>query len=148
MSREGRVDGLSSVRADRRWKGDYRGRCCERGGGHVQGQHEVRGGQHRDGRASLMASDLNGVNGLLTKDNPHLVFVHCMCHRLSLAVSQACTGIADMAALQSVLAAVYSFIQLSPTRLGRFKEMTGGVGGRRTVVQADLRYKVQHIFNF
>ena len=38
-------------------------------------------------------------------------------------VSQACTGIADMAALQSVLAAMYSFIQLSPTRLERFKEM-------------------------
>ena len=73
--------------------------------------------------ASVMASNLNGVNGLLTIDNPHLVFMHCVCHRLNLAVSQACTGIADMAALQSVLAAVYSFIQLSPTRLERFKEM-------------------------
>ena len=73
--------------------------------------------------ASVMASDLNGVNGLLTNDNPHLVFIHCVCHRLNLAVSQACAGIADMAALQSVLAAMYSFIQLSPTRLEWFKEM-------------------------
>ena len=72
--------------------------------------------------ASVMASDPNGVNGPLTNDNPHLVFMHCVCHRLNLAVSQACAGITDMAAL-SVLAAVYSFIQLSPTRLGRFKEM-------------------------
>ena len=73
--------------------------------------------------ASVMASDLNGVNGLLTNDNPHLVFMHCVCHRLNLAVSQACAGITDMVALQSVLAAVYTFIQLSPTRLVRFKEM-------------------------
>ena len=36
---------------------------------------------------SVMASDLNGVNGLLTNDNPHLVFMHCVCHRLNLAVS-------------------------------------------------------------
>ena len=37
--------------------------------------------------ASVMASDLNGVNGLLTKDNPDLGFMHCVCHRLNLAVS-------------------------------------------------------------
>ena len=73
--------------------------------------------------ASMMASNLNGVIGLLTNDNPHLVFMKCVCHRLNLAVSQACAGITDMAALQSVLAAVYSFIQLCPTRLERFKEM-------------------------
>ena len=73
--------------------------------------------------ASMMASNLNGVIGLLTKDNPHLVFIQCVCHRLNLAVSHACAGIADMAALQSVLAAVYSFIQLSPTWLERFKKM-------------------------
>ena len=56
-----------------------------------------------------MASDRNRMNGLLTKDNPHLVLVHYVCHRLNSAVLQACTGIADMAdmaALQSILAAV------------------------------------------
>ena len=69
----------------------------------------MEGGRPREGWRSVMASDMNRMNRLLTKDNPHLVSVHYVCHRLNLAVLQACTGIegiADMAALQSVLAAV------------------------------------------
>ena len=38
--------------------------------------------------ASVMASEMNGVNGLLTKDNPHLIFMYCVHHRLNLAVLQ------------------------------------------------------------
>ena len=36
----------------------------------------------RTDRASVMASDLNGVNGLMTNDNPHLIFMHSVCHRI------------------------------------------------------------------
>ena len=61
-------------------------------------------GLRMDG-ASVMESDINGVNGLLTKNKPQLVFIHCVCHRLNLAASQVCTGIEDMAALQTVLGA-------------------------------------------
>ena len=63
---------------------------------------------------SVMASEMNCVNGLLTKDNPHLIFMHCVHHRLNLAVLQAGTDIEDMAALQSVLGTVYT-LQLHPT---------------------------------
>ena len=35
--------------------------------------------------ASVMASDIRGVNGMLKKRNPFLVFVHCVAHRLNLA---------------------------------------------------------------
>ena len=48
--------------------------------------NSVNGLVTQDNGASVMASDLSGVNGLLTKDNPHLVFMHCVCHRLNLAV--------------------------------------------------------------
>ena len=60
--------------------------------------------------ASVMASDLNGVNNLVRNDNPHIVFVHCVCHRLNLCVSQACASIADMVALQAIISTVYSFV--------------------------------------
>ena len=70
-----------------------------------------------------MGSDLSGANDRIAHGNPHLVFVQCVCHRLNLAVSQACAGILDMATLQSLISAVYDFVQLSPTRLERFKEM-------------------------
>ena len=73
--------------------------------------------------ASAMASELNGVNGLLMQENPFLVFSHCVAHRLSLAVSQACAGITEMVALQHVMAATYNYVELSPTRLERFKEI-------------------------
>ena len=33
---------------------------------------------------SAMASELNGVNGLLKQENPSLVFSHCVAHRLGL----------------------------------------------------------------
>ena len=46
--------------------------------------------------AAAMASNLNGLNALMTNDNPYTVFVHCVCHRLNLAVSQV----------------IYSYIQL------------------------------------
>lgn len=46
--------------------------------------------------ASVMTGRENGVAARLKKDNPHTVTVHCICHRLALAVSQACKGIPDM----------------------------------------------------
>jgi len=98
--------------------------------------------------ANVMASDLNGVNGLISHDNPHVVFVHCVCHRLNLAVSQACAGIPDMATLQSLISAVYNFVQLSPTRLERFKEMAAvlAVDALKFKRIYDIRY-VTFIYN-
>ena len=60
-----------------------------------------------EGDNLLLGYTMIGVNCLLTKDNPHLVFMYCVCHRLNIAVSHACTGIVDMMALQSVLRALY-----------------------------------------
>ena len=54
-------------------------------------------GLESDG-AAAMASDLNGLNALMTNDNPYTVFVHCVCHSLNLAVSQ--------------VIYIYSYIQL------------------------------------
>ena len=73
--------------------------------------------------ASVMASDIRGVNGMMKQLNPFLVFVYCVAHRLTLAVLQACNGISEMTTLQNVIAAVYNFVQLSPKRLARFKEI-------------------------
>ena len=58
--------------------------------------------------SSVMASDIRGVNGMMKQLNPFLVFVHCVAHCLNLAVSQACNGISEMAALQNVIVAVYN----------------------------------------
>ena len=38
--------------------------------------------------ASVMTGDVKGVNGMTKKHSPFLVFVHCMAHRLNVAVLQ------------------------------------------------------------
>lgn len=53
--------------------------------------------------ASAMSSELAGVNGLMKRDNPFCVFVHCVAHRLALVVSQARAGIQDMSTGQEIL---------------------------------------------
>jgi hypothetical protein len=50
--------------------------------------------------ASVMAGDMGGVSALLKKDNPFCIFVHCVCHRLHLTVSQACKNNKHMATLK------------------------------------------------
>ncbi|XP_071793337.1 zinc finger protein 862-like [Asterias amurensis] len=73
--------------------------------------------------ASAVASDINGLNGLITADNPYCIFVHCVCHRLNLAVSQASQKVKEMQALRMTIAAIYNFIQLSPKKLQMFKDI-------------------------
>lgn len=52
--------------------------------------------------ASVMTGSENGVAARLRKDNPHAVAVHCICHRLHLAVSQVCKGIPAMQVRQTL----------------------------------------------
>ena len=73
--------------------------------------------------ASVMASDRNGLNGLMKELNPHSIFVHCVCHRLALAVSQACKDIEDIATVTKILSTVYHFVQSSPNRLTSFRDI-------------------------
>lgn len=73
--------------------------------------------------ASVMASDLNGVTGLIHQAAPHCVCVHCCCHRLNLAVSQACNSIPNMEIIQSIISGVYNYIQGSEVRLHMFGEI-------------------------
>ena len=120
------------------------------GGGQLRECYHMRKvvGLGADG-PSVMASDLNGVNGSRKQAAPriHALYVPsikpgCVAGQymhsghggtsdsIGSSLSKACTSIADMAALQSMLATVYSFIQLSPTRLRRFATVTQFAGSR------------------
>jgi predicted ATPase len=61
--------------------------------------------------ASVMAGEIGGVSALLKKDNPFCIFVHCVCHRLNLAVLQACKDNQHMATLQEILSGIYNYVQ-------------------------------------
>ncbi|KAJ8022515.1 hypothetical protein HOLleu_37426 [Holothuria leucospilota] len=73
--------------------------------------------------AAAMASTLHGVSGLMMEKNPHTICVHCVCHRLNLAVSQACQNLPDMQVLQRIMSSVYGHVQRWPKALQKFKDI-------------------------
>ena len=73
--------------------------------------------------ASVVLSEQNGVAGLIKRSNPFCVPLHCVCHRLHLAVSKAAKSIPNVNTLQSIVANVYQFINNSPNRLTRFNSI-------------------------
>ena len=73
--------------------------------------------------ASVMLSDQNGVAGLHKREVPFCVAVHCVCHRMHLAVSKAANAVPNVKVLQTIVSTVYQHINNSPNRLVKFKEM-------------------------
>lgn len=80
------------------------------------------GGLGTDG-ASVMTGHLNGITMLMCTDNPHCISVQCVCHRLNLAVSQACKNIPLMANLTNIISAIYNHNCQSPQRSERLKDL-------------------------
>ena len=70
-----------------------------------------------------MTGHLNGVTMLMCTDNPHCISVHCVCHRLNLAVSQACKNIPLMANLTNIISAIHNHICQSPQRSEHLKDL-------------------------
>lgn len=73
--------------------------------------------------ASVMASHINGLNGLFHEENPFIIFVHCVCHRLQLAVSQASKAVPEMKTFMNIISAIYNYVQQCETKLRAFKDI-------------------------
>lgn len=71
--------------------------------------------------AAVMASSNNGLNGLMKIQNPFCVYVHCVCHRLNLAVSQVSKHFPAMKALTKIISSVYNYVQYS--KLDKFLDI-------------------------
>ena len=75
-----------------------------------------------------MASDMNGVLGLLQRENPFLIGIHCINHRLHLAVSKAAKDIKNVNTLSTILSTIYQHVNNSPNRLQKFKNLADVLG--------------------
>lgn len=73
--------------------------------------------------ASVMLSDRNGVCGLLHRDNPYAVALHCVCHRLHLVVSQAAEKVKSVKILSKIVSQIYVHINNSSSRLRKFSSI-------------------------
>ena len=74
--------------------------------------------------ASVMQGEQNEVAGLVKRENPFCLALHCICHRLHLAVSKAAGSVKSVKALETILATVYQHVNNSPNRLHRFQAIS------------------------
>ena len=73
--------------------------------------------------ASVMTGHLRGVTTLMRYENPHCISLHCVCHRLNLALSQACKNVPEMETLTTIITAIYNYVSQSAKRADRLKSL-------------------------
>ena len=71
--------------------------------------------------ANVMASDQNGLNGLRAEVCPFCNHVHCVCHRLALAVKQAGNEIPLVKSMETLVQQVYHIVQRRQTVHARYR---------------------------
>ncbi len=73
--------------------------------------------------ANVMTGEMNGVTALIALENPFTIPFHCAAHRAALCLVQACEEVADMQSIERIISTLYSYIQNSPVRLQKFKDL-------------------------
>ena len=73
--------------------------------------------------ASVMMGKHAGVAALLREDVPHLVALHCVAHRLELAILDAIKDAASLQEVKRVLQAMYRYYNNSPKALRELREV-------------------------
>ena len=68
-----------------------------------------------------------GVAAKLTKDTPHLVVIHCVAHRLQLAVLDLLKAVPFMQEVKKTLRGLYIYYHSSPKRSSQLKEVAAAL---------------------
>ena len=71
--------------------------------------------------ASVMTGTGEGVTGHLLRENPMMVNIHCMAHRLALVSSQAGASVKYMKEYQEILTGIYYYMKASSCRIDRLQ---------------------------
>ena len=88
--------------------------------------------------ASIMTGRVGGVSTLLKKENPFMINIHCMAHRLALCSSQAASNVATMEKYRQLLTDLYYYFSKSSKR-------TAGLKAIQEVLQSPkLKVKEMH----
>ena len=75
-----------------------------------------------DGAAVMTGRD-KGATGMLLRQNPHLVNVHCIAHRLALCTSQAAETVPGMVEFHDSICKLFYYFKRAPARVARFAEI-------------------------
>ena len=73
--------------------------------------------------ASVMVGKNNGVAALLKRENPRLVNVHCICHRLALACGDSNNEVEYMLTIERLLVQLYKWLENSCVKMAGYLKM-------------------------
>ena len=73
--------------------------------------------------ASVMTGRKKGVTGQLLRQNPAMINVHCVAHRLALCSSQAANSVEYLKSYQAVITGLFYHFKRSATRVENVKEI-------------------------
>ena len=72
---------------------------------------------------SVMVGKKNGVVALLKRDHPNVIDIHCMNHRLQLAVSKAFHKVRETDRIDELLSGVFKYYNYSTVKSGSLDAM-------------------------
>ncbi len=73
--------------------------------------------------ASVMTGRKNGTTGKLLEQNPALINIHCMAHRLALCTSQAANQVTYLKEYQTTVTSIFYYFKHSANRVHKMKEI-------------------------
>ncbi|XP_060556337.1 uncharacterized protein C17orf113-like [Ruditapes philippinarum] len=90
-----------------------------------------------DGASAMTGRD-RGTTGMMLRQNPHIMNVQCIAHRLALCTSQASDSVPPMKAYQEVITSIFYYFKFSAARVAKLQAIQDVLDSPR------LRFKEVH----
>lgn len=94
--------------------------------------------------ASVMVGKNRGVSALLKRENPRLIDVHCICHRLALACSDSNNEIQYMLTIERLLVQLYKWLENSCVKTAAYMKMQLRLQNMQLPAEESKRHKIGH----
>jgi len=94
--------------------------------------------------ASVMVGKHNGVAALLKRENPRLINIHCICHRLALACGDSNNEVQYMLTIERLLLQLYKWLENSCVKTAAYLKMQLRVRDMQLPAEESKRHKIGH----
>ena len=94
--------------------------------------------------ASVMVGKNRGVSALLKRENPRLINVHCICHRLALACGDSNNEIQYMLTIERLLIQLYKWLENSCVKTAAYMKMQLRLLNMQLPTEESKRHKICH----
>ena len=91
-----------------------------------------------------MVGKNNGVAALLKRENPRLVNVHCICHRLALACGDSNNEVEYMLTIERLLVQLYKWLENSCVKTAAYLNIQLRLRDMQLPVDESKRHKIGH----